>query len=466
MPRSSSHCTTPSAAASPNALRPAKQTACTPGALVAGESSSLSRVPGPPPRTSPAAIAPSGASTTVQPVPPSRSDQWPARKPSGSSGVPTTRTVHGTIAPDDQSRTPAPLDDAANRRRACVLGFVHAFMHGLHPASLSRSIFAPPGARGFGIDHLDARFPQAARRGPAPPAAGDPRGGRPDDREDRERARGRARARARRARRAPRLRRPRPVHRRAPQARHPADARPPLHEPGPVLRQPADRAHLRRHRGCPERQPEHDVPAAAPARGARPRQGRVGAPRASQPPLLLAHGRRAARVQAPGRRGPPVPRLDRPIDRRHRRRGLRKVAMGVVREAVVVPLVPARAFALWADLTRWPTFIDGFARVERVDDGWPAEGAKLIWQSTPDGRGRVTERVTASEPGVVLATQVFEEQLTGVQTTSFEADEEEGTLVELELDYELTSGGALRGLTDVLFIRRAQRDALVRTLRR
>jgi uncharacterized membrane protein len=140
--------------------------------------------------------------------------------------------------------------------------------------------------------------------------------------------------------------------------------------------------------------------------------------------------------------------------------------MGVVREAVVVPLVPARAFALWADLTRWPTFIDGFARVERVDDGWPAEGAKLIWQSTPDGRGRVTERVTASEPGVVLATQVFEEQLTGVQTTSFEADEEEGTLVELELDYELTSGGALRGLTDVLFIRRAQRDALVRTLRR
>jgi uncharacterized membrane protein len=142
--------------------------------------------------------------------------------------------------------------------------------------------------------------------------------------------------------------------------------------------------------------------------------------------------------------------------------------MGVVREAVVVPLVPARAYGLWIDLKRWPTFIDGFARVERVDDGWPDEGAKLVWQSTPDGRGLVTERVTGGEPGVVLTTQVFEERLAGTQTVTFEADEEEeeGTLVELELDYELTRGGPLSGITDVLFIRRAQRDALVRTLRR
>jgi uncharacterized membrane protein len=140
--------------------------------------------------------------------------------------------------------------------------------------------------------------------------------------------------------------------------------------------------------------------------------------------------------------------------------------MGLVREAVIVPLLPARAYGLWTDLKRWPTFIDGFARVQRVDDGWPGEGAKLVWQSTPDGRGLVTERVTADEPGVVLATQVFEERLAGTQTVSFEADEEEGTLVQLELDYELTEGGPLSGITDVLFIRRAQRDALVRTLRR
>ena len=140
--------------------------------------------------------------------------------------------------------------------------------------------------------------------------------------------------------------------------------------------------------------------------------------------------------------------------------------MGRARAAATVELPPHEAFDLWTDVSRWPTFVDGFARVQRVDDGWPAEGVKLVWQSTPDGRGLVTERVTASEPGVILATQVFEEQLAGTQTVTFEADDEEGTLVELELEYELTRGGPLAGITDVLFIRRAQRDALVRTLRR
>ena len=139
--------------------------------------------------------------------------------------------------------------------------------------------------------------------------------------------------------------------------------------------------------------------------------------------------------------------------------------MGVAREAVSVPLDPSRAYALWTDLRRWPTFVDGFARVERVDDGWPETGSRLVWQSTPDGRGRVTERVTGSEPGVRVVTEVFEERLNGVQTVTFEPDEE-GSVVQLELDYRLQRGGPLAGITDVLFIRRAQSDALVRTLRR
>ena len=139
--------------------------------------------------------------------------------------------------------------------------------------------------------------------------------------------------------------------------------------------------------------------------------------------------------------------------------------MGKVREAVVVPLDPDRAYALWSDVRRWPTFIDGFARVERKDDGWPVEGAKLQWQSTPDGRGTVTERVLELEPGRRVVTEVYEERLTGTQTARFEP-EEDGARVELELDYELTRGGPLRGVTDVLFIRRAQSDALIRTLRR
>ena len=38
--------------------------------------------------------------------------------------------------------------------------------------------------------------------------------------------------------------------------------------------------------------------------------------------------------------------------------------------------------------------------------------------------------------------------------------------MELELDYKVSVGGPLRPLVDVLFIRRAQNDALARTLRR
>jgi hypothetical protein len=60
---------------------------------------------------------------------------------------------------------------------------------------------------------------------------------------------------------------------------------------------------------------------------------------------------------------------------------------------------------------------------------------------------------------------VFEEKLHGTQRATFAA-EEDGTRVELELDYKVSVGGLLRPLVDILFIRRAQNDALARTLRR
>ena len=64
-----------------------------------------------------------------------------------------------------------------------------------------------------------------------------------------------------------------------------------------------------------------------------------------------------------------------------------------------------------------------------------------------------------------IATRVVEERLFGTQT--FRAQPVEGgSEVEVRLEYELTSGGPLKGLTDLLFIRRALRDSLVRTLRR
>ena len=136
-------------------------------------------------------------------------------------------------------------------------------------------------------------------------------------------------------------------------------------------------------------------------------------------------------------------------------------------------LDPERAFRLWTDTGRWPTFVEGFAAVVERDELWPGSGGRLVWQSGAGGRGRVTERVLESEPGRRIVSRVYEPALQGVVSVTFEpvrsgeaGEEVEGTGVELALEYELAESSPLRRLTDVLFIRRALRDAQRRTLRR
>jgi hypothetical protein len=128
------------------------------------------------------------------------------------------------------------------------------------------------------------------------------------------------------------------------------------------------------------------------------------------------------------------------------------------------PVTPLIARRLWVDTNRWPTFVDGFGHVLEKDEAWPEPGSKVVWQSGPSGRGRVTERIReVADNGVV--SNVFDSQMIAVQAIRFEPAED-GCNVFLSLDYELQSGGPLRRLTDVLFIRRALAMALERTLRR
>ena len=134
--------------------------------------------------------------------------------------------------------------------------------------------------------------------------------------------------------------------------------------------------------------------------------------------------------------------------------------MRTVAAADDLALPPLAAVRLWTDTSRWPTFVLGFSHVVEQSPDWPEPGAKLVWQSTPAGRGRVTERVLEKTDDTFV-TQVFEERLAGTQSLYFTVDE-----VVMRLEYELTQGGPLRGLTDVLFIRRALTDSLRRTLRR
>src|SRR3954471_21378553 len=134
--------------------------------------------------------------------------------------------------------------------------------------------------------------------------------------------------------------------------------------------------------------------------------------------------------------------------------------MGIARSDWPLSAPTGLASRLWTDVNRWPTFVDGFGHVVEIDDSWPDPGSKVVWQSGPAGRGRVTERILERDDDHVV-TQVFEEQLHGRQTVFFQAER-----VLMELEYELAKGGPLRGLTDVLFIRRALAMALERTLTR
>jgi Polyketide cyclase / dehydrase and lipid transport len=135
------------------------------------------------------------------------------------------------------------------------------------------------------------------------------------------------------------------------------------------------------------------------------------------------------------------------------------VARTVVAETELA-LEPEAAAELWTDPDRWATFVEGFAQVVERSEAWPDEGGKLVWESKPEGRGRVTERIVKRAPGVVRS-EVYEQRLAGVQTARFG----DGRF-RLELEYELTGSPLVKGVTDALFIRRALRDMLRRTVRR
>ncbi len=138
--------------------------------------------------------------------------------------------------------------------------------------------------------------------------------------------------------------------------------------------------------------------------------------------------------------------------------------MALIERAGFAPVTPLVAQRLWTDTGRWPTFVDGFGHVVELDPRWPEPGAKVVWQSGPAGRGRVTELIKENGDALV-SSDVYDEQMTAIQTARFDAAAD-GCDVYLALDYKLTSGGPLRAITDALFIRRALAMALERTLTR
>jgi hypothetical protein len=139
--------------------------------------------------------------------------------------------------------------------------------------------------------------------------------------------------------------------------------------------------------------------------------------------------------------------------------------VAIARERMVVGLPVLRAFGLWIDPSRWQTWVDGFGRVVEQPDSWPEPGSKLVWESRPNGRGRVTEKSIALDPPGRVVVDVFDEKLVGRQTVTFHPVDDH-TEVTIELDYALTREDILRPIVDVFFIRPRLRESLRRTLRR
>jgi uncharacterized membrane protein len=126
----------------------------------------------------------------------------------------------------------------------------------------------------------------------------------------------------------------------------------------------------------------------------------------------------------------------------------------------------SEAERLWYDLDRWPSFVEGFSHVVKLEGDWPTAGARLVWDSVRDGRGRVSEEVTAYEVRATQTVAVEDPRMSGSQTIRFAPAADGRCRVTLELSYKLKQGGPLAPFVDTLFVRRTLRDSLRRTLSR
>jgi hypothetical protein len=119
----------------------------------------------------------------------------------------------------------------------------------------------------------------------------------------------------------------------------------------------------------------------------------------------------------------------------------------------------------WCDADGWPRWIDGLARVVEVSADWPREGSRVIWESAPAGRGRVSEQVHEYVPLERLVVFVEDSTMEGLQQVSFEPASD-GVDVELRLEYKIKRRSPLTPLIDRLFVRRLMVASLAKTIDR
>ena len=96
-------------------------------------------------------------------------------------------------------------------------------------------------------------------------------------------------------------------------------------------------------------------------------------------------------------------------------------------------------------MRRWPTFVDGFGHVvERTRLAEP--GSKVVWESGPAGRGRVTEKRHGRRRPRLGRDACSRTQLAGSSSPRSRGPRTGGHVFRAGLDYELAKGGPLRAL--------------------
>jgi polyketide cyclase/dehydrase/lipid transport protein len=117
---------------------------------------------------------------------------------------------------------------------------------------------------------------------------------------------------------------------------------------------------------------------------------------------------------------------------------------------------------LWYDRSRWASWIDGFASLQKLDGAWPLEGSRRVWVTRQGGRGLIQERVTAYVAGDGQTLTFEDEKVSGRQRVRFETDGVRTRIaVSVEMDTKTHLAPARKW-----WLRRQFRGALQRSLSR
>jgi len=135
--------------------------------------------------------------------------------------------------------------------------------------------------------------------------------------------------------------------------------------------------------------------------------------------------------------------------------------VGRVTRTTELPGPISAAEDLWYDLGRRASFVEGFGHVVKVEGRWPQAGSRVVWDSTPHGRGRVTETVDAFEARAGQTVHVEDEQLRGTQTATFAPSGARDVRITVSLEWTLK---ARNPLADWFLVRRARGESARRTL--